>query len=102
MQDVLQRLLVVADREEGSGLVGAGAVLRCARHDGDGAIAKSDDFALPLRLERRRAYDQDLLDPDFSSEELGDADALNGLPRPISSAKIARPAPAANAMPSSW
>src|SRR5580658_6347179 len=64
VQDVLQDLLVVANGEEGVATLGPSAAARGPAHELGRAVGEPLDLAAPLRLQRRRAYDEHLPDAD--------------------------------------
>ena len=76
---VAQHLLVVADREECLARVLRRALGHRAEHDLAAALREPFDLASPLRLDRRRAHDQHLLDLGLAREQLRDADRLDRL-----------------------
>ncbi len=82
VEDVLQNLLVVADREELVARVALRAVLRRAEHDPGAASRETPDLAAPLRLERRRANDEHLVDVRLPRQELRYPDSLDRLAEP--------------------
>ncbi len=72
-----------------------------SQNDLASASTKAMDFTPPLALERRRADHQDILNAVNWASSSAVPIPWMVLPSPISSARIARPAPTAKAIPSS-